>query len=96
MDSQRSAAYAANSFGEQVSWNEVSEPGCYVTEQGSLVRFQAGALKAQHSPLITILSNDSVILTRISDDPFLAVNKAAVIAADMDLPVNFVSRQSGR
>ncbi|MFC1662607.1 hypothetical protein ACFL04_00370 [Patescibacteria group bacterium] len=72
-----------------VEFNELSEPGAYVTAQGSLVRVQPDALKAQHSPLITINGNSDTRLTRISDNPNMPIGKARVLAADMDLANDF-------
>jgi hypothetical protein len=72
-----------------IEWNNVGGPGAYITEEGVLVRFQEGALKQGHSPLITVLSRQSTKLTKISSDPFIPVGKARLLAADADLPVNF-------
>jgi len=72
-----------------VEFNDVNEPGAYITAEGSLVRFQPDALKEGHSPLITVTSNLDRRLTKISGNPNIAVGKARVVAADADLPVSF-------
>ncbi|MDP3799876.1 MAG: hypothetical protein Q8Q90_00430 [bacterium] len=72
-----------------VKFNELEQPGCYVTAQGSLVRVPEDAIKAQHSPLITIESKDDTRLTKISDNPFEPIGKARLLAANADLAVNF-------
>lgn len=73
----------------QVPFNEVNEPGAYVAEDGRLFRFQADGLKQGHSPLVTVTSNTPMNLTKISDDPNVAVGKARQIAADADIQPNF-------
>ena len=72
-----------------VEFNEMNQPGAYVTAQGSLVRVTPEGLKEGHSPLITIESNHDTRLTRISDDPYIAIGKARLLAANADVAVNF-------
>ena len=81
------------SIGQQASvvvkFNELNEPGCYIDARGNLVRVPEEALKAQHSPLITIVTKDDDRLTKISGNTYEPVGKARLIAANADLAVNF-------
>ncbi|MFY9493401.1 MAG: hypothetical protein WAP55_02920 [Minisyncoccia bacterium] len=72
-----------------IQFNEISEPGAYVDQQGRLWRVQKDALKEQHSPLITVASTLDTRATRIDSDPFVPIGKARQLAADADLAVCF-------
>lgn len=72
-----------------VEFNEMTEPGCYITDQGSLFRVPSEALSAGHSPRITLVSKDVTLVTRISDNPYAPISKIREWAANADLVVNF-------
>ena len=74
---------------QAVEFNEMTEPGCYITDQGSLFRVPAEALSTGHSPRINLVSNDVTKVTRISDDPYTPISKIREWAANADLAVNF-------
>lgn len=74
---------------EAVEFNEMTKPGSYITEQGSLLRVPSEALATGHSPRITLVSNDVTKVTRISDDPYAPISKVRELAANADLVVNF-------
>lgn len=46
-------------------------------------------VKSGHSPLIEILGNEPMVVTWLSDDPYVPLNKARFIAANLDLDVRF-------
>ncbi len=71
-------------------FNEINEPGVYYNhDTGWLYRVPGEILALGHSPLLNIVSVNETFVTRISDDPWLPVNKARQICANMDLAVNF-------
>ncbi|MDP3764082.1 MAG: hypothetical protein Q8Q95_00470 [bacterium] len=72
-----------------VEFNEINQPGCYITPKGDLVRVVPEGIKAQHSPLITVESKDDTRVTKISDNAFEPIGKARLLAANADLAVNF-------
>lgn len=72
-----------------IQFNEITQPGAYVDQQGQLWRVQTDALKEQHSPLITVASKLDSRVTKISDEPYLPIGKARQLAADADLAVCF-------
>ena len=72
-----------------IQFNEISQAGAYVDQWGQLLRVQDGALKEQHSPLITITSTLETRVSKISDNPNIPVGKARQLAADADLAVCF-------
>lgn len=73
-----------------VSFNEITDPGTYYNHNtGWLYRVPGESLSLGHSPTINCLSNDENLVTKISDDPFVPVNKARQICSNMDFLVNF-------
>ena len=71
-------------------FDRITSPGCFVVNRtGELLRIPEDALQPGRSPAIDIVSKDPWLVTRISNDPYLALNKARAVAADMDLPVSF-------
>jgi hypothetical protein len=74
----------------KLPFEEVTEPGTYLSNwTGHLLRIPPEALKPGHSPVIEILGREPMIVTKLSEDPFLPVGKARLIAADFDCEVNF-------
>ncbi len=72
-----------------VRFEEIQEPGVYVTERGAMFRVPPEGLAQGHSPLISWESKDSVVVTRICEDPYAPISRARQLAADADLGVNF-------
>ncbi len=81
---------ATPGFGTQIPFEAINEPGTYVTNwSGHLLRIPEDALKPGRSPVIEILGNEQLFVTRISNDPFMPLTKARMRAADADVAVNF-------
>ena len=77
-------------LGAKLPFGDLSEPGTYYSDwSGHLIRIPDDALKPGHSPLIEILGKDPMVVTKLSDDPFVPITKARIIAADLDLAVEF-------
>jgi hypothetical protein len=73
-----------------VLFNEMTEPGAYYFHPtGWLYRVPDESLAAGHSPLISINSKDECFVTKISDDPWIPINKARQLCSDRDYMVNF-------
>jgi hypothetical protein len=74
----------------QVRWDCINEPRCYFSNwSGHLIRIPEFGLKPGFSPVIEIIGKEPMIVTRLSEDPYLQISKARMIAADLDLEVNF-------
>ena len=69
----------------------VSSPGCYILiPTGQLLRIPEDALSPQfRSPRFEIVSKERSLVSKISNDPYTSLSKARMLAADMDLHVNF-------
>ena len=77
-------------FGAQIPFESLKEPGVYLSNwSGHLIRVPEDALKAGRSPVIEIKGKELMFVTKLSEDPFLTLTKARMLAADLDLPVNF-------
>ena len=77
-------------FGEQVPFANLKEPGAYLSNwSGHLIRVPEDALKQGRSPAIEIRAREPMLVTKLSDDPFVTISKARMIAADLDLHVSF-------
>ena len=58
--------------------------------EGTLFRIPDDALVEGRSPRIDVVSNNGDWrVTKISNDAYLALTKARMVAADLDLPVRF-------
>ena len=74
----------------QVPFDELEEPGTYLSNwTGHLVRVPDDGLKQGRSPVIDIRGREPMMLTKLSDDPFIPLTKARILAADLDLEINF-------
>jgi hypothetical protein len=73
-----------------VLFDEIEDSGTYFSNwSGHLIRVPDNGLKAGSSPTIDILGKGPMVVTKLSDDPYCTISKARMIAADLDLQVNF-------
>ncbi len=80
----------SKSSGMQVPFESIEEPGCYVCNwSGHLLRVPQDGIKPGRSPLLSMVGTDALVVTKISSDPYVAINKARLLAAGFDLNVNF-------
>ena len=70
--------------------SETAPMGTYYSNwSGHLIRVPEDALQPGRSPVVEIRSKEPMIVTRLSEDPFQCISKALMVAADLDLAVNF-------
>ena len=73
-----------------VPFEEIQEPGCYICNwSGHLLRVPEDGVAPGRSPLISMVSWEPLYVTKISDNPFITVTKAKMIASNLDCNVNF-------
>jgi hypothetical protein len=73
-----------------VPFNKIQEPGAYYYHKtGGLFRVPSEAVSQGHSPIMNFCSNEEPICTKISDDPWVPLNKARQICANSDFSVEF-------
>ena len=76
--------------GANCAFESLNEQGTYLSNwSGHLIRVPADAVKPGRSPVIEILGKEPMVVTKLSNDPFIGLTKARLIAADLDLPVAF-------
>jgi hypothetical protein len=81
---------SAVGFGTQLPFEAINEPGCYICNwSGHLIRVPEDAIKPGRSPLMNIIGNQTLFVTKISNDPFIPVSKARLLAAECDVVVTF-------
>ncbi len=83
-------ACTAPGVGNTFAFDQINDPGAYVCNwSGHLIRLPEDAVTPGRSPVMEILGRDDLHVTKISENPFLPVTKARMIASDLDLEVNF-------
>ncbi len=75
---------------QEMSWNEIDSPGCYVLiDAGDLFRIPQEALAAGHSPLISVTSVEETRVAKLTDNPADPISTLRTLAADNDYFVHF-------
>ena len=76
--------------GQTLPWSRICEPGCYVCNwSGHLLRVPDDAIAPGRSPLINMVGCEPLFVTKISNNPFVSVTKAKLLACNADVHVNF-------
>jgi hypothetical protein len=89
---QTSSAEHRSSRLQEMAWNEIYKPGCYlILGSVDLVRVPQDALAPGHSPLITITSSGETHVAKLSENPAEPISVLRSVAADNDYFVNFCS-----
>lgn len=74
----------------EVPFSQLNEIGTYVFKDGGqLLRVPEDALKPGRSPVMGIIGKEVLTVCKLSDDPFIPITKARLVAADLDVEVNF-------
>ena len=78
-----------NSF-TTVAFDSISDPGTYVCNwSGHLLRVPEDGVAAGRSPVINMIGNEPLFVTKISDNPYITLTKAKIMASNFDIHVNF-------
>jgi len=76
--------------GTVIPFDQINDPGCYICNwSGHLMRVPEDGVTPGRSPLINIIGNDALFVTKITDNPYIPVTKARLLAANCDVNVNF-------
>jgi hypothetical protein len=87
---QTGAADRRSSRLQEMSWNQMQQPGSYlILGSGDLVRVPPEGLASGHSPLITVTSSGETRVAKLSDNPAEPISVLRSFAADNDYFVNF-------
>ncbi len=82
--------YGTKTVGATIPFDQISEPGAYICNwSGHLLRVPEDGVTPGRSPMINIVGPDPLTVTKISDNPFVTITKAKLLASNWDLNVNF-------
>lgn len=77
-------------FSTKIPFESITDPGCYICNwSGHLLRVPEDGVTPGRSPLVNIVGPEQLYVTKISDNPFIPVTKARMIACNLDINVNF-------
>lgn len=94
------ATQSAQTYGNQ-GWNSatvgttfpfdsITSPGAYICNwSGHLLRIPEDGVVPGRSPLVNLIGPEPLMVTKISDNPYITLTKAKLIASNFDLSVNF-------
>ncbi|UCG32127.1 MAG: hypothetical protein JSU68_10720 [Phycisphaerales bacterium] len=81
---------ADNNIGTTYPWDQICEPGTYICHwSGHLLRVPEDGVASGRSPLLNVIGNEPLYVTKISDNPYITITKARMLASNMDMTVNF-------
>ena len=73
-----------------VAFEAINEPGTYVCNwSGHLLRVPEDGVTPGRSPLVNIIGQEPLFVTKISDNPYITLTKARLLASNFDIAVNF-------
>jgi hypothetical protein len=76
--------------GTTIPFENIHEPGCYICSwSGHLLRVPEDGVAPGRSPLISMIGTEPLFVTKVSDNPFIPVTKAKLVASNLDCNVNF-------
>jgi hypothetical protein len=82
--------YYSQSAGATIPFDGISQPGAYICNwSGHLLRVPEDGVTPGRSPMVNIIGTEPLTVTKISDNPFITLTKAKLLASNCDLNVNF-------
>ncbi len=76
--------------GTTIPFESIQQPGCYICNwSGHLLRVPEDGVAPGRSPLVNIIGTEPLFVTKLSDNPFITITKAKMIASNLDCSVNF-------
>ena len=76
--------------GATVPFSNVNQAGCYVFNcSGQLMRVPNEAAVPGRAPVLNIVGSEPLLVTKISDDPYVPLTEARLLACNFDLHVTF-------
>jgi len=76
--------------GSVTPFEGINEPGAYIANwSGHLLRVPEDGVASGRSPVINVVGTDPLTVTKISDNPYVPLTKARLVASNLDVNVNF-------
>jgi hypothetical protein len=77
-------------LGASIPFDVISDPGAYICNwSGHLLRVRSSALRGARDGALNLVGSEPLLVTKISDNPQIAVGRARAIANQLSLAVNF-------
>lgn len=77
-------------IGATFPFDALNDAGAYICNwSGHLLRVPEDGVTPGRSPLINIVGNEPLTVTKISNDPYITITKAKLLASNFDIAVNF-------
>ena len=82
--------YSTTNPFQTVPWDSINEPGTYICHwSGHLLRVPEDGVTPGRSPMLNIVGYEPLFVTKISDDPYVPLTKARLLASNYDIKINF-------
>lgn len=82
--------YQDGSCGAVFPFEHINEPGSYICQwNGHLLRVPDDGVAAGRSPMLNIVGPEPLFVAKISNNPWIPLTKARMLASNYDLHVNF-------
>ena len=76
--------------GSVTPFDAIAEPGAYIANwSGHLIRVPEDGVARGRSPVINMIGVNPLTVTKITDNPFVTLTKARLLAANLDVEVSF-------
>jgi hypothetical protein len=76
--------------GTNIPFDGIQEPGAYICMwSGHLLRVPEDGVTPGRSPMVNIVGGDQLFVTKISDNPYVTLTKARLLASNFDINVAF-------
>ena len=87
---QQYKQFDQNNCGMTIPFDKINEPGTYLCNwTGHLLRVPEDGVAPGRSPLLSIVGCEPLWATKISENPYITITKARMLASNYDLNVNF-------
>jgi hypothetical protein len=84
------ASFSQTQVGGTIQFDQISAPGAYICNwSGHLLRVPEDGVTPGRSPMLNIIGCEPLTVTKISDNPYVTITKAKLLASNFDLAVNF-------
>jgi hypothetical protein len=77
-------------LGQVMPFASICEPGAYICNwSGHLLRVPADARSSGGGPIVNFVGPDNMLVTKVSENPYIPVTRARLLAADFGIAANF-------
>lgn len=82
--------FASTTVGTTIAFDSINAPGAYICNwSGHLLRVPEDGVTPGRSPMLNIVGAEPLTVTKISDNPYITLTKAKLLACNFDINCNF-------